>query len=73
MIGGASGIGRALSEELGRKAAAMIVAANLNSEGAQVVKSITRVGGQARAISLYASRAEYVQCLVDEIPLASSS
>lgn len=51
----------------------MIVAANLNSEGAQVVKSITRVGGQARAISLYASRAEYVQCLVDEIPLASSS
>lgn len=47
VTGGASGIGRALCEELGRSGAVMIVSADLNAEGVQqVAKSITRASGQ---------------------------
>ena len=68
VTGGASGIGRALCEELGQRGAAMVVVADINAEGAgQVASTITAAGGQARAAHLDVSRAEDVQKLVDDI------
>ena len=68
VTGGASGIGRALCEELGHRGAAMVVVADINAEGAQQVASaITAASGQARAAHLDVSRAEDVQKLVDDI------
>jgi NAD(P)-dependent dehydrogenase (short-subunit alcohol dehydrogenase family) len=67
VTGGASGIGRALCEELGQRGAAMVVVADINAEGAQQVASaITAASGQARAAHLDVSRAEDVQKLIDE-------
>lgn len=67
VTGGASGIGRALCEELGHRGAAMVVVADINAEGAQQVASaITTAGGQARAAHLDVSRAADVQKLIDE-------
>jgi NAD(P)-dependent dehydrogenase (short-subunit alcohol dehydrogenase family) len=68
VTGGASGIGRALCEELGPRGAAMVVVADINAEGAgQVASTITAAGSQARAAHLDVSRAEDVQKLVDDI------
>ena len=67
VTGGASGIGRALCEELGQRGAAMVVVADINAEGAgQVASAITTAGGQAQAAHLDVSRAEDVQKLIDE-------
>ena len=67
VTGGASGIGRALCEELGHRGAAMVVVADINAEGAQQVASaITTAGGQARAAHLDVSRADDVQKLINE-------
>ena len=67
VTGGASGIGRALCEELGPRGAAMVVVADINAEGAQQVASaITAASGQARAAHLDVSRAEDVQKLIGE-------
>lgn len=65
VTGGASGIGKALCEELGRRAA-KVVAADINREGAeQVVAAISATGGKAEAARLDVTRSEEVQKLVD--------
>lgn len=66
VTGGASGIGRALCEELGARGATVIVA-DINAEGAQQVASaIATADGRARSVHLDVSQAEKVQKLVDE-------
>lgn len=66
VTGGASGIGRALCEELGQRGAEVIVT-DINVAGArQVVSTIVTTGGRARAVYLDVSRAEDVQKLIDE-------
>ncbi|MFB0533577.1 MAG: SDR family NAD(P)-dependent oxidoreductase [Anaerolineae bacterium] len=66
VTGGASGIGRALCQELGQRGAVVMVA-DINAEGAQQVASaIATTGGRARAAYLDVSQAEDVQRLVDE-------
>jgi len=68
VTGGASGIGRALCEELGRRGIAMVVVADINTEDAQrVASSITSAGGQACAAHLDVSHAKDVQDLVNDI------
>jgi len=67
VTGGASGIGRAICEELGQREAAMVIVADINAEGAgQVASAINTAGGRARAAHLDVSRAEDVQKLVEE-------
>lgn len=63
VTGGASGIGRALCEELGRRGAAAIVVADINAEGAQEVAAAHR---RAQAMHVDVSREGDVQALVDE-------
>lgn len=64
ITGGASGIGRALCEELAR-AAATIIAADINIAGAeQVAAGIKGKGGNARAVALDVTDAEAVKALV---------
>lgn len=66
VTGGASGIGRAVGEELGMRGA-LVVVADLNLEGAQQVASaINEGGGRAEAAQLNVTCAEEVQLLVDE-------
>ncbi len=66
VTGGASGIGQALCEELGRQGA-KIVAADVNLEGAeQVVAAISKAGGQAEAASLDVTQSEEVLKLIDQ-------
>jgi NAD(P)-dependent dehydrogenase (short-subunit alcohol dehydrogenase family) len=66
VTGGASGIGRALCEELGRRGA-MVVPADINAEGAAEVASVIKTaGGRARPARVDVSEATEVQKLVDE-------
>jgi NAD(P)-dependent dehydrogenase (short-subunit alcohol dehydrogenase family) len=66
VTGGASGIGRALCQELARRRA-MAVVADIDYEGAQAVASaIAANGGRATAAPLDVTRAEDVQRLVEE-------
>jgi NAD(P)-dependent dehydrogenase (short-subunit alcohol dehydrogenase family) len=66
VTGGASGIGRAISEELGRRGCAVVVT-DVNLEGAQQTASnIEQSGGRAQAERLDVSRADDVQSLVDK-------
>jgi len=66
VTGGASGIGRALCEELGRRGAVAIVA-DTDADGAgQVASNITSAGGRARASHLDVSREEAVKKLVED-------
>jgi NAD(P)-dependent dehydrogenase (short-subunit alcohol dehydrogenase family) len=66
VTGGASGIGRALCEELARRGA-LAVAADINFEGAQAVASaICANGGQAIAARLDVTRADDVERLVED-------
>jgi NAD(P)-dependent dehydrogenase (short-subunit alcohol dehydrogenase family) len=61
----ASGIGRALCEELSQKGA-IVIAADIDGEGAQKVAStITQAGGRANSVFLDVSRAEDVTNLVN--------
>lgn len=67
VTGGASGIGQALCEELGRRGAAGVVVADVNVEGAhEVAAAITAVGGRAQAAELDVTQAEAVQALVEQ-------
>jgi NAD(P)-dependent dehydrogenase (short-subunit alcohol dehydrogenase family) len=63
VTGGASGIGRALCEELARRRAAAIVVADINAEGAQEVAAANR---QMQAMHVDVSCEGDVQELVDE-------
>ena len=66
MTGGASGIGRALSIELARLGA-IVVAADINTEGAgQTASAIRAAGGRASGVHLDVSSPTGVQELVDE-------
>jgi NAD(P)-dependent dehydrogenase (short-subunit alcohol dehydrogenase family) len=66
VTGGASGIGRALVEELARRGA-VVVAADINLEGARAVTaSISASAGRASAALLDVTRAEDVGRLVEE-------
>ncbi len=66
VTGAASGIGRALAEELARRAA-IVTLADINYEGAhRVAEEINAKGGRARAVLLDVSSAEDVERLVRE-------
>ena len=66
VTGGASGIGKALCQEIGRKGA-IVVVADINAEGAQeVASSISSTGCIATPAHLDVSQADEVQELIDE-------
>ena len=65
VTGGASGIGQAVCEELGRRGT-RVVAADVNSEGAeQVAAGISAAGGQAEAAYLDVTQSDQIQKLID--------
>ena len=66
VTGGASGIGREICLELGRRKVIVIVA-DINEPGAQKTASeIVATGGRAKPIRLDVSKADQVQAVVDE-------
>jgi len=66
VTGGASGIGRALCEELGRRGAA-VIAADIDQQGAQEVsEAVSRNSGKAWAARLDVTKAEEIQKLIDD-------
>ncbi len=66
VTGAASGIGRAVCEEMGRRGA-VVVATDINQEGVEeVAAKITSAGGKAEAALLDVTRAEDVQKLVED-------
>lgn len=69
VTGAASGIGRALAEELGSKGAILILA-DVQREGLrQVASKLTESGARAETAYLDVTRAEEVQALVDKVIL----
>lgn len=69
VTGGASGMGRALCEELGRRGA-VVIATDINNEGVKKVASaITGTGGQAAAAYLDVTQVEDVQKLIEKTAL----
>jgi NAD(P)-dependent dehydrogenase (short-subunit alcohol dehydrogenase family) len=66
VTGGASGIGRALCEELGRRGASVIVADINHQRGQQVASALIAAGGTAYAAPLDVSNAGDVQTLVNQ-------
>ncbi|HXM44671.1 MAG TPA: SDR family NAD(P)-dependent oxidoreductase, partial [Bryobacteraceae bacterium] len=66
VTGGASGIGRALCEELARRGS-LVVSADIDCVGAQAVAAaITAKGGRAAAAPLDVTRAADVERLVED-------
>ncbi len=69
VTGGASGIGRALCEALGRRGA-LVIAADLNNEGAEeVAVAIGEAGGQAHAATVDVTQPGEARSLVEEVAL----
>jgi NAD(P)-dependent dehydrogenase (short-subunit alcohol dehydrogenase family) len=66
VTGGASGIGRALCEELGRRGAVVVAADVHAKEAAGVAAAISAAGGRACPAALDVSRAEDVRSLVHQ-------
>jgi NAD(P)-dependent dehydrogenase (short-subunit alcohol dehydrogenase family) len=66
VTGGASGIGRALCEELAQMGASVIIADINEKEAEKVVSAISESGGRAQAALLDVTRAEEVQKLIDQ-------
>ena len=66
VTGGASGIGRALCEELGRQGAVLVVADIDAQKAEEVASAINKAGGRARSAQLDVSQAEAVQALVEQ-------
>ncbi len=68
VTGGATGIGRAICEELSRRQAKMVIVADINGEGAQEVAStIIASGGKAGGVYLDVTQDIKVQELVNDI------
>lgn len=67
VTGGASGIGQALCQELGRRGAMVIVADINEPEAGQVATSIVGAGGRAGARGVDVSQGSQVQALVDSV------
>ncbi len=66
VTGGASGMGRAVCEQMGRHGATLVVA-DINHDGAkEVAESIVAAGGKARAVHLDVTQREDVHDLVNE-------
>jgi len=66
VTGGASGIGRAICEELGRRGA-IVVVADLNAEGTeQAASAIKAAGGKTRAVQLDVTGADDVRGLIEK-------
>jgi len=66
VTGGASGIGRAVCEQLCQRGATVVVA-DVNEEGAgQVASAINKVGGRARPALIDVAQAEEIQKLMDQ-------
>jgi NAD(P)-dependent dehydrogenase (short-subunit alcohol dehydrogenase family) len=66
ITGGASGIGRSICEELGRRGAIVIVA-DINMESAeQVAASITQTGGRAYAAKVDVNYKNEIQDMIDD-------
>lgn len=66
VTGGASGIGRALCEELGRQGAILIVADIHAHEAEEVASAIHEAGGRAQSERLDVSRADEVHALIEK-------
>jgi len=67
ITGGASGVGRALCEQLGRNGA-MVVVVDIDNENAEnVVVSLAESGGKALAAQVDVSKTEEVQKLIDVV------
>lgn len=66
VTGGASGVGRALCDEMGRRGTTVIVA-DINMEGAQdVASAISGTGGQGHPVHLDVCQPEALETLIDE-------
>jgi NAD(P)-dependent dehydrogenase (short-subunit alcohol dehydrogenase family) len=66
VTGGASGMGRAVCEQMGRHGATLVVA-DIHHDGAkEVAESIVAAGGQARAVHLDVTRRDDVHALINE-------
>ncbi len=66
ITGGASGIGKALGEEMARRGATVILADVNTKLLEEVANSITKAGGRAKAVTLDVSDFEAVKKLVDD-------
>ena len=66
VTGGASGIGRALCEELGTRETIVIIADMSSEEAQQVESGITASGGRGHAVYLDVSQAADIQRVIDE-------
>ncbi len=66
ITGGASGIGRALAEEMGRRGAVIVVADIDKKMAMEVAATINSKGGQAKSVHLDVSKGEDVGKLIDE-------